>query len=116
MKKLSKKYQKKHIPFDEKFSMELYKKGKIQLQTVERWKEQGFMPEHYKVPSNCVKIGEKTLTKLREEKGLSQQDFTKIFNNKYSVEVSTVSVSNWETGKFKPSKMYKKLLDSFFDV
>jgi DNA-binding XRE family transcriptional regulator len=116
MKNKSKKYQKKHVPFDKTIAMMLHEKGVVKLNTVEKWEEQGFIPEHYFVPSNCILIGKQTLTSLREQKGLSQQEFVKLFNSTYSVEVTTVSVSHWETGKFKPSKMYKNLLYKFFEV
>lgn len=104
----------KTIPYDQKLALSLISKYGIKLATIERWQKEGKMPKRYFEKKEIFMINGKTILQHRVNSGLSQIQFIISFNQRFNMDLTSVSLSNWENGKGMPRKAYQNLLIQYY--
>ena len=104
----------KTIAYDQKLALSLISKNGIKLATIERWQKEGVMPKRYFEEKKIFKVDGKSILQHRVNSGKSQTQFISLFNERFNMDLTSVSLSNWENGKGMPRKAYQNLLIQYY--
>lgn len=102
------------IAYDQKKAFTLIAKNGIKLTTIQKWEKEGLMPARYFEKKDVYSIDGVSILQKRINSGLSQGDFIIKFNERFSMNLSQVLLSNWENGKCHPQNAYRNLLNEFY--
>ena len=108
-----KKTEMEKVKYTTEKALQAIKEHGVGVNTTENWRKAGYIPIKYVSTKVGYTINGKSLFHLRSER-YTQAEFVLAFNNRFGLEITQTHLSNWESGKNKPNKLYQRYLDTFF--